>query len=65
MSHNLDYLAAMTSQAICDGADKEKLESLATKCIGILNEDGVYALFLYLLSSRMRERQCMISSSTA
>lgn len=57
---NLDYVAAKTSQEICTKASKkDELENLATKCLGILKEDGVYALFLYLLSKDESDEKLM------
>ena len=45
---NLDYLAAKHAQRIVDsGAD----ENLITKALGVLQENGVYACFLYLLAN--------------
>jgi len=57
---NLDYVAAKTSQEICiEASKKDELENLATKSLGILNEDGVYALFLYLLSKDESDEKLM------
>lgn len=45
---NLDYLAAKHAQAVVKaGADENTL----TKALGVLQENGVYACFLYLLAS--------------
>ena len=45
---NLDYLAAKHAQSVVDsGAD----ENLITKALGVLQENGVYACFLYLLAN--------------
>lgn len=56
---NLDRLAAETSQFILGSTDAstrngklqaKDLEHLTTNALGVLQEQGVYALFLYLLS---------------
>ncbi len=56
---NLDRLAAETSQLILDSTgastkgeklQAKDLERLTTNALGVLQEQGVYALFLYLLS---------------
>ncbi|MBI4673599.1 MAG: hypothetical protein HY741_18255 [Chloroflexi bacterium] len=51
---NLDLLAARTAQAIVNAMPEDKkkisaLENMATKALGVLQEQGVYAglLFLY------------------
>ena len=50
---NLDFLAAQTSQTIVEKAQNVKeLENLATKCLGVLQENGVYALWLFLKSRK-------------
>ncbi|PWH13949.1 MAG: hypothetical protein DDG60_09580 [Anaerolineae bacterium] len=48
--HNLDYLAAQHAQAIVQSlkADPKKAENTLTKTLGVLQENGVYACFLYL-----------------
>lgn len=47
---NLDYLAAKHAQAIVQAfnADPKKAETSITKTLGALQENGVYACFLYL-----------------
>jgi hypothetical protein len=46
---NLDYLAAKHAQSVVDSrAD----ENLITKALGVLQENGVYACFLYLLANQ-------------
>ncbi len=64
---NLDKHAAETSQAILDYIDEpvkegstlqaKDLEKLATDALGVLQEQGVYAFFLYLLSKSGKEDQ--------
>ena len=53
----LDYLAAKTAREIVEGAtqstigaDAKDLENLITKALGVLQSQGVYALYLYLYS---------------
>lgn len=36
-------------------ADKNKIENLITKSLGVLQEDGVYAFFLYLEASKEKD----------
>lgn len=50
--NNLDYLAAKHAQAIVQAlkSDPKKAENTLTKTLGVLQEDGVYACFLYLLA---------------
>lgn len=49
-NHNLDYLAARRAQKLVeklkDGA--KEAENSVTKTLGVLQENGVYACFLYL-----------------
>ena len=45
---NLDYLAAQHAQAIITAAPN--IENSLTKTLGVLQENGVYACFLYLLA---------------
>lgn len=49
---NLDQLAATYSQKIVENQEKQKseIENLVTKSLGVLQENGVYAMTLYLLS---------------
>lgn len=60
-AQNLDRLCASSGYEMChrtgeefrgkDGKpDKAKTENLITKSLGVLQEDGVYAFFLYLAS---------------
>jgi len=60
---NLDRLAAKTAQTITekflstsDNAEEEKkvkeLENAATKALGVLHENGVYATMLYLFAKQ-------------
>jgi hypothetical protein len=50
---NLDRLAAKRAQAIIDRTTNKKasdVDNTVTKALGVLQEDGVYACFLYLLA---------------
>ncbi len=47
--NNLDYLAARHAQALIAAVGKDKeMEISLTKTLGVLQEHGVYACFLYL-----------------
>lgn len=47
--NNLDYLAAQHAQALITEADNAKeMENSITKTLGVLQEHGMYACFLYL-----------------
>ncbi len=49
--NNLDRLAARSAQRIvAEGGDAGKLEILATKTLGVVQENGVYAGMLFLYS---------------
>jgi hypothetical protein len=56
MNHNpinLDRLAAKHAQAVIANTKASKssdIENTVTKALGVLQEDGVYACFLYLLA---------------
>ena len=54
MTKTLDYLVAKTAQeiveAVSPGVDIKELENIITKALGVLQAQGVYALFLYLYS---------------
>jgi len=61
---SLDYLAAAASQRIASGigtnvkngtVEAAGLGNFATKALGVLQEQGVYALFLFLLSRSGKE----------
>ena len=48
---NLDRLAAQTAQAVVNATSQPKeLDILATKTLGVLQENGVYACTLFLFS---------------
>lgn len=53
MSHtitNLDFIAAKYAQSIIANTKGNDVENTVTKALGVLQEDGVYACFLYLLA---------------
>lgn len=47
---NLDFEAAQISQKILENCNLKEIETLSTNGLGVLQEQGVYALFLYLLA---------------
>jgi len=50
---DLDWLAAQTAQNIIkktEGQDANDVDNLLTKVLGVLQENGIYAAFLYLYS---------------
>ena len=55
LEKNLDYLAAQHAQALVSKDttvdDAKSLEKSITTSLGVLQENGVYACFLYLLAS--------------
>ncbi|KYK29654.1 MAG: hypothetical protein AYK19_19405 [Theionarchaea archaeon DG-70-1] len=58
---NLDYVASQHAHKIVDnvnktGADMKTLYNLATKALGVLQEQGVYAMVLFLLSRSKEEK---------
>ncbi len=49
--NNIDYLAAKHARSVFSGKTSPKdIENTATKALGVLQENGVYACFLYLLA---------------
>ncbi|MBU1599027.1 hypothetical protein KKG61_02805 [bacterium] len=57
---NLDLECASRGSEIAEGVfaelkEKNKTENLLTKSLGVLQEDGVYAFFLYLASQGKEE----------
>lgn len=49
MMHNLDFECMKIAQEILTSStDKDKLENNLRKALGVLQEDGVYAMFLWL-----------------
>lgn len=57
---NLDLLAAQTAQQIIADTMRFKpaeVDNLATKALGVLQENGVYAVMLFLLSRSGQDAQ--------
>lgn len=57
---NLDLLAAQTAQQIIADTMRFKpaeVDNLATKALGVLQENGVYAVMLFLLSRSGKDAQ--------
>lgn len=51
--NNLDWLAAKHAQDVIENSkhkEAKSVENTITKTLGVLQEDGVYACFLYLLA---------------
>ncbi|WP_448560973.1 hypothetical protein [Trichothermofontia sp.] len=62
MNHNLinlDSLAAQYAQDIVKKANSE-IETTVTKALGVLQEDGVYACFLYLLAKEKENGRVVV-----
>lgn len=62
---NMDQLAAQSSQKIISRTKKENksidtLNRLVTKTLGVLQEQGVYAMMLFLLSRTSEEAEISI-----
>ncbi|OAB62042.1 hypothetical protein AY599_22845 [Leptolyngbya valderiana BDU 20041] len=64
---NLDRLAAEHAQAIIDntidntkGRKAGDVENTVTKALGVLQEDGVYACFLYLLAREKENGEAVV-----
>lgn len=59
---NLDYLAAQHAQKMVAAlsADPKKAENTITKALGVLQENGLYACFLYLYAKE-KEADKMIA----
>lgn len=57
---NVDYLASKYAQEIVkktDGENMKALENLATKTLAVLQEQGIYAMMLFLRSRTRDERK--------
>lgn len=57
--HNLDRLAAQHAQAVVQSGD-QNIETTVTKTLGVLQENGVYACFLYLLTKEKANGKAVI-----
>lgn len=55
-SLNLDKLSAEHSQSMVSGGKLDGLERLVTKALGVLQEQGVYAMILFLQSRTGEEK---------
>jgi len=67
-AHNLEYLAAKYAQAIVKDPQATKpkeLENVITNTLGVLQENGVYACFLYLLARENDASQRIIKQMRA
>ena len=51
---NLDQKAAQYAQGIIRQGEDKKLENQITKALGVLQEQGIYALLLYLFSENSK-----------
>lgn len=61
---NLDRLAAEKAQAVIANTKSQKasdVENTVTKTLGVLQEDGVYACFLYLLAKEKYNGKAVIT----
>lgn len=54
---NLDKLAQDKARKMLDTDDKETLERLVTKTLGVLQSQGVYAMMLFLFSRTSKEKE--------
>lgn len=64
--NNLDYLAAKHAQALVKANEGAKdLENTLTKTLGVLQENGVYACFLYLLANQKEKGSQVIAKMLA
>jgi hypothetical protein len=60
---NLDRLAAQHAQAIIRRTSSKKaseVDNTITKSLGVLQENGVYACFLYLLAKEKENRDVVV-----
>lgn len=58
--HNLDRLAAKYAQAVVQSGD-QNIETTVTKALGVLQENGVYACFLYLLAKEKNNGKTVVT----
>ncbi|MEW5920629.1 MAG: hypothetical protein AB1796_06720 [Bacillota bacterium] len=63
---NLDWLAARHGQAVIrrlvdeKGVKASDADNIITKALGVLQEDGLYACFLYLLAKEKTKGQAVV-----
>lgn len=63
--HNLDYQAARRAQELIGATAQWKakeVDNTVTKALGVLQEDGVYACFLYLLAREKERGRAVIAA---
>lgn len=67
LEKNLDYLAAKHAQQLINdtSADAKEIEKIITTTLGVLQENGVYACFLYLLASEKKKGNEVIAKMLA
>ncbi len=56
---NLDFLAALYAQEVVNKQDD--IENTVTKAMGVLQENGVYACFLYLLAKEGENGKAVVN----
>lgn len=61
---NIDRVAAERAQALIRRAPKE-VENTLTKSLGVLQENGVYACFLYLLAKEKENGRLVVDEMLA
>lgn len=54
---NLDKIAADYAREMLESPDKETLERLVTKTLGVLQSQGLYAMMLFLYSRTSKENE--------
>ncbi len=67
LEKNLDYLAAKHAQELVKNtpADAKEIEKIITTTLGVLQENGVYACFLYLLANQKEKGPQVIAKMLA
>jgi hypothetical protein len=61
MIQNLDFQCAKLAEKLSEGANKER-EKLLTDSLGVLQEQGLYAFFLFLKASKRGTPQEVIDA---
>jgi hypothetical protein len=58
MAQNLDYFAAKAAKDLLEKVgDSKLLETVSTKAIGVMQNQGIYGLYLYLQSRKTEEKE--------
>jgi hypothetical protein len=57
---NLDRLAAKYAQEVIKNSKDKDIENTVTKALGVLQENGVYACFLYLMAKEDEKREKVV-----